>query len=400
MMYKLFKVLTVVTLLILPGRNFGQAPDLSAASDFAVFTAAGAFDVLGASTVVTGDVGTNVGQFTGFPPGTLNGQIHVADEVTAAAAPDVLTAFAYLDGIDCGLVLTTPLGNGQVLTPNVYCLGDASTLNGDLTLDGQDDPNAYFIFQVNGAFATSTLTNVLLINSANLCNVYWQVNGAFTLGEGSAFVGNIIANGAIHLLEGSTLNGRAITQAGAIDLHNNIVKIGLQPDTSLIIAEGPTTFCEGGSVILSGNNGGTWNTGATTSSITVTVSGEYYVTDTTICCVVESNHIIVTINPLPVASVITADGPTTFCDADSVILSGNVGGIWNNGSGTSSITVKSGGDYYVTNTNECGSVTSNHTIITIIECGGGKVIPISTWALILGGILIAVFALIRYRRIF
>jgi hypothetical protein len=221
----LLKAFIVVMLFIMPGVNYAQAPDLGAASGFVLFTASGAFNVLGASTVVTGDVGTNVGLFTGFPPGTIVGQIFVADPVTAQAAPDVLAAYGDLDAITCGLVLTTPLGGGQLLTPNVYCIGEASTLNGDLTLDGQGDPDALFIFQIDGAFATSTFSNVYLSNSASMCNVYWQINGEFTLGEGSVFRGTIIANGAIHLLEGSSLLGRGLSQAGAIDLHNNIVSL-------------------------------------------------------------------------------------------------------------------------------------------------------------------------------
>jgi hypothetical protein len=398
-MSKLIKAFTAVILFLLPGLNFGQAPDLGAASSFAIFTAVGAFNVLGASTVVTGDVGTNVGAFNGFPPGTVVGQIHVADAVSADAAADVLTAYGYLDAMTCDLVLGTPLGGGQFLTPNVYCMGAASTLNGDLTLDGQGDPNALFIFQVDGAFATGTLSNVYLINSASLCNVYWQINGEFTLGEGSVFRGTIINTGAIHLLEGSSLLGRALSTAGAIDLHNNVVTLGLQPAASTISADGPTTICEGESVILSGNNGGTWSTGATTPTITVSTSGDYYVTNTSSCGSVTSNHIIVTVNPLPVASTISADGPTTICEGESVTLAGNNGGTWSTGETTPSITVSTIGDYYVTNTNSCGSATSNHINVNVIICGVIPAIPISTWALILGGALIALFAFLRYRRI-
>jgi hypothetical protein len=183
--------LTMVMYATIANAGYGQIPDLGAAAGFAVFTAVGAFDVYGDATFVTGDVGTNVGAFNGFPPGTLFGSIHVADAVTAQAAQDVQNAYGYLDALTCGQVLTPPIGNGQILTPNIYCLGEASTLNGTLILDGQNDPDAVFIFQINGAFATSTNTNILLINSASLCNVFWQINGEFTLGGGSDFYGTI-----------------------------------------------------------------------------------------------------------------------------------------------------------------------------------------------------------------
>ncbi|MEI7980390.1 MAG: hypothetical protein WCI71_01970, partial [Bacteroidota bacterium] len=119
-------------------------------------------------------------------------------------------------------------------------------------------------------------------------------------------------------------NGCSNTGAGSATITVNPL-----PTPSVISAGGPTTFCEGGSVVLSGNVGGTWNTGAITPDITVTASGDYFVTNTNSCGNRESNHIIVTVNPLPTPSVIIAEGPTTFCEGGSVVLSGNVGGTWN-----------------------------------------------------------------------
>ena len=172
-------MLTAVILFLIPIVNFGQtAPNLGTTSSFALFTAGGAFSVTGASSV-TGNVGTNVGAFTGFPPGSLVGQIHVADLVSAQAATDV--AVAYSDLTQGGTVIGVGLGNGQVLLPGVYQTGAASTLNGNLTLDGGGDPNALFIIRIGGAFATGASSTVSLINSASLCNVYWQIGGQFDL---------------------------------------------------------------------------------------------------------------------------------------------------------------------------------------------------------------------------
>lgn len=219
---KFLFIITSLALLFFPNKNFAQAPDLGTASAFTLFTAVGAFDNLGA-TNVTGDIGTDAGAFNGFPPGTLSGQIHVADATSAQAAIDVDAAYTELTAIPCGSVLGVALGVGQILTPNIYCLGGASTLNGDLTLDAQGDPNALFIFQINGALSTSISANIILINSASVSNVYWQINGAFDLGDNSVFRGTIVANGAITLLEASSLFGRGLSRAGAISLHNNFV---------------------------------------------------------------------------------------------------------------------------------------------------------------------------------
>jgi len=362
---KLQSALLVVVLFLIPFLSFGQAPNLGATSSFALFTAVGSFDNTGA-TMVTGDVGTNVGAFTGFPgPGTIIGESHIADPVSVQAAIDVDVAYSYLFAKTCGPVLGTTLGNNQVLKPNVYCLGGASSLNGDLILDAEGNQDAVFIFKIDGALSTSTFANVILINSASMCNVYWQINGKFELGENAVFRGTVIANGDISLLEGASLFGRGLSREGAISLHNNVVNATMQPTASTITAGGPTSICGGGSVVLSGNVNGVWSNGATTASITVTASGNYYVSNTNACGSVTSNHISVSISPAVVASVITANKATTFCEGGLVILSGNVGGTWSNGATTASTTVTTSGDYYVTNTNACGSATSNHIVVTV-----------------------------------
>ena len=213
---RLFNALIAGTLLLMPNVIFGQsAPALGTTSTFALFSAVGAFNNTGAS-IVTGDVGTNVGAFNAFPPGTLVGQKHVADPASAVAATDVDLAYSALGATTCGTVIGVGLGNGQSLNPGVYCLGAASTLNGDLILNGLGDASSLFIFKIDGALSTGTFSNVVLTNSASLCNVYWQINGQFQLGESSVFRGTIVANGAIILLEGSSLLGRGLTRQGAI----------------------------------------------------------------------------------------------------------------------------------------------------------------------------------------
>jgi len=334
---------------------FGQsAPNLGTASTFALFTSVGAFSNIGAATTVTGDVGTNVGAFTAFPPGTLVGQKHVADPASAQAATDVASAYSYLNGLTCGPVIGVTLGSGQILTPNVYCIGAAATLNGSLILDGGGDPDALFIFKINGALSTATFATVTLINSASLCNVYWQINGAFSLGDSSVFRGTLLVNGQISLLEGSSLFGRGLSTAGAIDLHNNIVTIGTSPTASTISASGPTTFCQGDSVTLtaSSNSSYLWSTGASTQNIIVTTSGSYSVTLTNSCGSASSAPTIVTVNPVPTVT-ITPSGSTTICPGNSLTLSASAGAsyLWSTGATTQTIIVTAPGNYTVTISN-------------------------------------------------
>ena len=144
------------------------------------------------------------------------------------------------------------------------------------------------------------------------------------------------------------------------------------PTTPTIGASGPLTFCTGGSVTLTSSYAGagnTWSTGATTSSIVVTTGGTYNVTyfDGN-CNSLVSADVIVTVNPIPAAPVITAGGPTTFCTGGSVTLTSDIatGNTWSTGQTTQSITVTTPGTYTVFQTvNGCPSANSNSIVVTV-----------------------------------
>lgn len=149
------------------------------------------------------------------------------------------------------------------------------------------------------------------------------------------------------------------------------VTVNPLPATPTITAGGPTTFCSGGSVILtsSSTTGNAWSTGATTQSITVSTSGSYTVTVTNgNGCSATSAATTVTVNTTPTAPTITAGGPTTFCAGGNVVLtsSSTAGNTWSTGATTASITVSASGSYTVTvaGTGGCTS-TSAATTVTV-----------------------------------
>ena len=247
---KLLLILTFIVLFSFQNNSFAQSPNLGAAANFALFTSAGELTNVGAS-IVNGDIGTYVGALTGFPPGIVIGDIYpVGHPLLAQAAIDLELAYMDLASRPCDIVLGTPFGNGQTLNPGVYCIGGAATMNGELILDGLGDPDALFIFQIGGAFSTSGNSSITLINGASLENVYWQINGAFTLGQGSVFRGTIIANGQIELLEASTLYGQALSIAGAILLHNNIVTLAVPPEAPEVTVIQPDCFISTGTITV------------------------------------------------------------------------------------------------------------------------------------------------------
>ncbi|QHV99319.1 ice-binding family protein [Spirosoma endbachense] len=220
---KTLLTLTASTLFAFSSISFGQAPNLGTAASFALFTANGAFTNSGAS-LVTGDIGTNVGAFTGFPsPGTVVGNIRLpASPEAAQAAIDVVAAYNSLTPAVCGTTIPAELSS-LTLTAGVSCQNsaDPTTLNGTLTLSGP----GIFIIKLNSALTTATNSTILLTDGATASNVFFRVNGAATLGTGSVFKGTILAMGAIVLATQASLEGRGLSTAGAITLNNNNVTV-------------------------------------------------------------------------------------------------------------------------------------------------------------------------------
>ncbi len=140
--------------------------------------------------------------------------------------------------------------------------------------------------------------------------------------------------------------------------------------TATITANGPITFCSGGSVTLTANPGTSylWNTGETTQSITVSTSGIFDVTVSNGACSATSSSTTVTVNPTPATPTISAPGSLVICSSSSVTLTSSAvtGNTWSNGETTQSIIVTqaSAGSYTVTVNNGQCSATSAATVVT------------------------------------
>ncbi len=213
-------------LLFLPEINFAQSQQLASLNGYALFTSTGTI-VNNGPTIVRGDMGSNTGNFTGFPPGLVMGQTLMNNPATAQAALDLNILNTTLSLSTCDTTINSMLGNNQFLTPKVYCLGNNALLDGNLILDGGGNPNARFIFKVNGDFFTNKYANVILLNGASLDNIYWHITGNFQLGDSSSFMGNIVSTGNISFLQGASIFGRVLSLGDTISLNNNFVTTGL-----------------------------------------------------------------------------------------------------------------------------------------------------------------------------
>jgi PKD repeat protein len=165
---------------------------------------------------------------------------------------------------------------------------------------------------------------------------------------------------------------------GCSALSNTIAVTSNVLPTAIISANGATTFCPGGSVLLSATTGNgftyVWRksnniiNNATSPTYLASAAGTYKVTVTNNNgCSKTSNNIQVLVDAP--SAVITAQGPTTFCNGSGVTLKANTGTgltyVWKlngstiNNATSDTYTAYTSGSYKVVVTNGCGNKTSN-----------------------------------------
>ena len=291
---------------------FGQTPNLGTSAEFVLFSTVGAVSNTGSSHL-TGNVGSNDGSSTGF--GNVNGGMHDNDGVSAQAATDLLALYTSLNAATANFSIAPALGGGTTLVAGVYDIPAASTINLELILDAQNDPNAVFIFKIAGPLSTGTNAKVNLINGAQACNVFWKVEGLVSLGSGTFMRGNIVANNAaISISANDTLQGRALSIAGAVTVDGTLAYIPNGCGRAILTGATPpdlgsaacfAIFSADGPVMNAGvsyavGNVGT-NVGLTTGFNQLNVSGQIYPipTSVTAACATDLNVAYTYLNLLP-----------------------------------------------------------------------------------------------------
>ena len=187
--------------------------DLTGVNNFAIL--ANTFTA-GAGTVLNGDLGYTV------PPATLptvSGTTFIATNTTYISAEAIqakLIASAN-DPAQSGACTTTLTAAtvldslAQPLTPGVYCITGAVSINNVITLSG----DGVYIFRMGGALDTVAGSIVTLAGNAKADNVFWVPVGATTLGANSHFAGNVLSNAATTVSTLVTMDGRILSN-GAV----------------------------------------------------------------------------------------------------------------------------------------------------------------------------------------
>jgi hypothetical protein len=274
------------------------------------------------------------------------------------------------------VTLTSSAGNSYLWSTG------ATTASINVTTSGS---YAVQITDANGCQSTASTPTVVTVNALPAAPTI-TAGGPTTFCAGGSVTLTSSAGNSYLWSNGATTASINVTTSGSytVQVTNpsgcqstasapTVVTVNALPATPTITAGGPTTFCAGGSVTLTSSAGNSylWSTGATTASINVTTSGSYTVqiTDANGCQSTASTPTVVTVNALPAVPTITAGGPTTFCNGNSVTLTSSSGNsyLWSNGATTASINVITSGSYTVqiTDANGCQSTASTPTVVTV-----------------------------------
>lgn len=241
---------------------------LGAATPFGGFGGGAGVTNQGTLTIVNGDLGTtgvsttvtgfqdSVGDLYTITPlndGMVNGRIYtdapppggagvggnaVTKAIADAAAADALIAYNNLSpaGLPGGADVGNNLG-GLTLAPGIYLApapGSTFLLTvADLTLDGQGDANAVWVFQAPASLtigAPGFPRSINLINGAQAKNVFWYVGSAARIEDQCNMVGTIIASAGVTIstagqLATTTLDGRALGLYASVTMVNTLVNV-------------------------------------------------------------------------------------------------------------------------------------------------------------------------------
>jgi hypothetical protein len=145
------------------------------------------------------------------------------------AQQDVTALVGDIEARACDYDYTaTGMTGDQTLLPGVSCMNSFvsdTDIDGIITFDAQDDPNAFFIVRGNLALNVALGTQIVLANGAQSCSIFWEFATAVTVATGIDLMGNIIAGSAITFSSGATLMGRTLAQTEGVQLDGSTITI-------------------------------------------------------------------------------------------------------------------------------------------------------------------------------
>jgi hypothetical protein len=241
------------------------------------------------------------------------------------------------------------------------------------------------VVTVNPLPATPTITpggpttfcaggSVTLTSSAASGN-QWYLNGN-PIGGATNTTYPATASGSYTV---KTTDGNSCTSAASNAI---AVTVNPTPATPTITPGGPTTFCTGGSVVLTSSSasGNQWYAngnpigGQTNQTLNVSVAGDYSVVVTSLgCSSAPSATTTVTINPNPNAAITTAASTVSGSTGNSAsVANAGAGATYNWSITNGTITAGSGTNAITFTAGAVGTLTLQATVTTSANCSDTK----------------------------
>ncbi|MES2587755.1 MAG: M43 family zinc metalloprotease [Bacteroidota bacterium] len=270
------------------------------------------------------------------------------------------------------------LGNNVVLTSS--SIGNNTWSTGETTdFITVSTAGSYSVTVSNGFCSASSSNTIVNVNSTPTPTPTITVGGATTFCDGGTVT--LTSSSATNNTwsTGETTQSITVSTGNNYDVSVNIlgcistsapetITVNPIPATPIITANGPLTICSGGTLNLTSSSlvDNNWTTGSNSQTISVTSSGLFSVTVTTLGCSASSNPVQVTVNLTPSSPLIMLSGSTTFCTGGNVILTSTVanGITWSTGETTQSISVSNSGTFTVSVVQTGCNATSAPVVVT------------------------------------
>ncbi len=359
----------------------------------------------------------------------ISGQTSSSYTATASGSYTVIVTSGTCSATSSATIVTViPVPTGTISGTQTICSGSAPLV---LTFTGSGPWN-FTVSDGSGStngVATSTPYTILVSPTTTTTYVLTAVSNATCIGtfSGNAIVtiGNINAAitpaGTVTLCEGSALSLSAstgigyayqwykgtaaiagatgatyttgdggtfycvITSGTCTGTSNSVIVTKINNPNPTMTYSTPLTFCSPGSVTFTANTfaGVTYQwqknsvdiAGATNQTYSATSTGKYRVKETANGCTKQGMDVQVNVNATSVSSVISANGPTSFCSGGSVVLSVDNaipgysyqwqnGGVNIAGATSNAYTATAAGVFTCVVSASCGTTTSNAITVT------------------------------------
>lgn len=330
---------------------------------------------------------TNLGSGTyGVAINNLNNNSTGTAQITLTATDGQFNYTGTFNVTTTGVAITTSA------TANTICSGQSVTLsasgapnitwNNGVQNNVPFSPTAtttYTATADDGSGCTGTATQTITVNTVAAAPVINASGSLAICGSGSVTLTSSYATGNTWST-GETTQSITVSTAGSYTVTYaasgfcsatsapSVVTVGSTPAAPVITPNGPTTFCEGGSVTLTSSqaSGNTWSTNATSQTINVTTTNTYQLTYTNANgCTSAPVSILVTVQAAPPVS---AGPDQTVCAGSTVTLLGSgaasyswTGGITNG----VSFPISSQATFEVTGTGSNGCTNTDQVTIFV-----------------------------------